>query len=48
MLNSIIKFRRFTKFFSSVYTKSFVNFMSNLNVIERKKRTHLVHPNEKF
>ena len=47
--NKLLKFLQFTKkMFSSVNTKSFVNSMPNMNVIERKRRTHLVHPGEKF
>ena len=47
--NTPMKFQQFTKqFLSSVPIKSFVNSMPNMNVIQRRKHTHLVHPNEKF
>ena len=54
--NKLMKFPHFTKqLFNSVHTKSFVNhtnafvnFMRNMNVIQRRKRTHLVHPGAKF
>ena len=43
-----MKFKYFPKknFVSSVHTKSFVSSMPNMNVIQRKKRTHLLHPDE--
>ena len=47
--NKLMKFQQFTKqFLSSVHTKSFVNSKPFMNVIQRRKRTHLVHPDEKF
>ena len=47
--NKLMKFHHFAKqLFSNVHTKSFVNSMPNMNVVQRKKRTHLVHPDEEF
>ena len=47
--NKLMKFKHFTKqLFSSVHTKSFINSIPNVNVVQRKKRTHLMHPNKKF
>jgi len=46
--NKVMKYQHLTKqLFSSVHTKAFVNSMPNVNVIQRKKRTHLIH-SEKF
>ena len=42
-----MKFQHFTKLlFSSVHTKSFVNSKPIMKVVQRKKRTHLVHSDE--
>ena len=47
--NKPVKFPHFTKqVFSSVHTKSFVKSMPSMNVVQRKKRTDLWHPDEKF
>ena len=45
--NKLMTFQHFTKqLFSSVHTKSFVNSIPNMNVIQRKKCTHQVHLDE--
>ena len=47
--NKLMKFQHFTKqLFSSVHIKSFVNSIPNMNVVQRKNRTHLMHSDEKF
>ena len=47
--NKLIKFQHFTnQLFGSVHTKSFVNSVSNMNVVQRKKHSHLMTPAEKF
>ena len=44
-----MKFQQLTKKNScSVHTKSLVKSMPNMSVIQRKKCTHLVHPDENF
>ena len=45
--NKVKKYKHFTKqLFSSVHTKSFVNSIPNMNVIQRKKCTQQVHLDE--
>ena len=45
--NKLMKYQNFTKqLFSSVHTKSFVNSVPNMNVIQRKKCTQQVHLDE--
>ena len=47
--HNIMKIKHLTKqLFSAAHTKSFVNSMSNMNVIQRKKCSHLVQPDEIF
>ena len=45
--NKQMTFENFTKqLFSSVHTKSFVNSIPNMNVIQREKCTHQMHLDE--
>ena len=44
----LVLFIQTKQFFSFVYTKSFVNYMPNMNVIQRRNRIHLMHSDEIF
>ena len=47
--NKVMKYQHLTEqLSSSVHTKSFVNSIPNMNVIQRRKRTHLIHSDEIF
>ena len=47
--NKLMKYQHFAEqHFSSVHSKSFVNSMPYMNVIQRKKCTQQVRPDENF